>query len=391
MTRAEIGAFARKTIKKQAPSGEFERAQKLAVRLHQIPPGYDLLENQIKLLESQVAGLYDADADRFYVVRGTGKPESPMFQITAAHELVHAYRDVDKDFMPATLAAVKTDVDWAEAIRFLAEGDATLLGTAVGVAAIQGIDAASMMPQMPTLAKNLRRQMRLQLVSPALEEFPLVLKEELLSAYSEGIIFAATLYAKGGLKALDAAYDHPPRSTEQVLHPEKYGGDQDDEPTVFSGGDPTAALGEGWKLELANVMGEFETRSHLTELLGREEATRAAAGWDGSRYFFCTHEKAPAFFGMLTTWDSEGDAAEFAEAWARWASLRDGAAREVARSDSGLTVRTKEGLVVVRRAGADVLVADGVPPDRVDAVFTAIGKAARAERKPDASPLAPTK
>jgi hypothetical protein len=45
-----------------------------------------------------------------------------------------------------------------------------------------------------------------------------------------------------------------------------------------------------------------------------------------------------------------------------------------------LRVKTDDGLVVVRQQGADVLVADGVPPDRVEAVFAAMVAGERRER-----------
>src|SRR5205085_6086849 len=44
--------------------------------------------------------------------------------------------------------------------------------------------------------------------------------------YEEGVAFAALLYQNGGWDAVDAAFKNPPRSTEQVLHPDRYiGGD----------------------------------------------------------------------------------------------------------------------------------------------------------------------
>jgi len=387
-TRDEIADFARETSKRLAPEGMVEIATELSVRLHQIPPGYDLLNQEIEMLKKSVAGLYDADADTFYVVKGVGSPGSPIFTITVAHELVHAYRDVDKDYWPRMTALVDTDVDWMQAVRFLVEGDAQFLGTVIGQAELTGLDPGKLLPTVAGSTAQRDLMLNMALADPNLADFPLILREGLVAAYIDGMVFAVRVHAAGGLAALDKAYDRPPRSTEQVLHPEKYLGDAPDEPTVFSGGDPTAALGDGWKLRLSNVMGEFDMRVHFTEILGRKEAARAAAGWDGARFWFCAKEGQPSFYGMLTTWDTEEDAREFADAWARWAAWRDAKKeREFTRDGDTAHVETKEGLVVVRRNGRDVLVADGVPEDRVDAVLAAMAGATREERRPDATPV----
>ena len=387
MTKDEITEYIRALAKKQTPQGEMELAQRLAERLHLVPKGYDLLENQLKMLEKGIAGLYDPDEDRFYVVKGTGSPGTGPFMITAAHELVHAYRDVDKDYWQRMVTLIHDDADWAQGVRFLVEGDATFLGIAVGLAAMQGQEGAWGIPAAQAQAANPESSMRLARANPHMAEFPLVLREMLIGAYLYGQHFASKVYERGGIKALDAAYDRPPRSTEQALHPEKYLGPEVDEPTVFSGGDPTAALGEGWTLGLVNVMGEFDVRVMFFEALGEQDANAAAAGWDGARYFFCTKDGVPEFVGLVSTWDAEKDAAEFAAAWVTWATKRDGGELESTAKGGDWNVETKEGLVVVRRVGKDVLVADGVPPDRIEPVMKALATAERAERAADADPL----
>ncbi|MHC4547979.1 MAG: hypothetical protein ACYTEZ_04310 [Planctomycetota bacterium] len=387
VTEEELAAFARRQVEKQTPRGLLEVAQRLAERLHQVPRGYDLLENQIAMLERSVAGLYDADAHRLYVVEGKGRPGTGPFTITAAHELIHAYRAVDKDYWRRMLAVVDVDADWAQGVRFLVEGDATLLGYAVGLATLRNQPPGEILPTLRRHAADPDRSMAEQRANPDLSEFPPVLREMLIGAYVYGQAFAAEVLAHGGTDALAAAYDRPPRSTEQVLHPAKYLGPEVDEPTVFTGGDPTAALGDGWTLALSNVMGEFDVRIHFLALLGEGEARRASEGWDGARFHFCTQRGRPGFVGITSTWDSEQDAREFASAWAGWAGRRDAGEVTPRATGSDLTLQTREGLVVIRVAGRDVQVADGVPPDRVEAVLAALAAAPRAERTADANPL----
>lgn len=381
-----IAPYVRQTNEKGLPKGMLETLQRVAVRLHQLPPGCDMVAQQIKLLEMGAAGLYDAEEDCFFVFGVAGPPGGPEFLTTLAHELVHAYRDVDTDYNARYLAAAVTDADWATGVQFLVEGDATLLGFVLGAAALQKRDPAQLMPAMLERSRLESRAYREMAAMPELAEFPLVVRESVIGPYAWGTPLAVLLYEKGGLQALADAYRQPPRSSEQVLHPGKYLGPEVDEPTVLEGGDPVEALGEGWRRVWSNVMGEFEIRVQLTERLGREAAERAAEGWDGSRYHYCEKEGVPAFFGMLTTWDREEDAREFAAAWALWAAKRDGRETAAQPGDEGFDVTTDEGLVVVRVKGKDVVVADGVPADRAGAVVAALARVQRAERKPDARP-----
>jgi hypothetical protein len=387
MTKDEMAAFVRAYALRHSPPGRIEVEQRLSERMHLVPKGFDIFEKQIEMLKVGVAGLYDPDTDRFYVVKGTGSPGTGPFMITAAHELVHAYRDVDKDYWRRTLAAMEDDADWAQAIRFLVEGDATFLGQAVGLATMMKRDPAWAVPAARVGAADPEAAMRMARADPKLQGFPILLRESLIGAYVYGLAFAARVYDHGGLDALAAAYDRPPRSTEQALHPEKYLGPHVDEPTVFLGGDPTAALGDGWKLALRSVMGEFDVRILFLEALGERKANSAAAGWDGARFFYCTKPDVAGFIGILSTWDTEEDARQFAGAWVAWASRRDGERVQPGGAGRDATVRTREGLVVVRHAGRDVYVADGVPQGRLELVMRALASAQRGERAADASPL----
>jgi hypothetical protein len=350
-----------------------EATQKVCERLHLVPPGYDILQKSTEMIEGNVAGVYDPDADRFYVVRGVAG-DGADFKVTVAHELIHAYRDVDKDYWPRTLRLMKTNNDEAQALRFLVEGDATLLGFAMASNAGE--------PQVDMFARAPKTDAMLEeaIASPELADFPLVLKETLMVPYIEGAAFAGAIFQAGGKEALDKAFDRPPRSTEQALHPEKYL-TKPDEPTEFEGGDPTSALGDGWRLKHTDVFGEFDVRLLFAEKLGRPRARAVAAGWDGNRYWLCEKEGATAFFGTVTVWDTEADAAEFAQAWADWTLHRDGKGGVAPGGKGEWRVESKEGLVVVRQKGTGVLVADGVPPDRVEPAFEAMASARAAERK----------
>ncbi|MEM8883451.1 MAG: hypothetical protein AAGD14_05250 [Planctomycetota bacterium] len=368
-----IVAFAKDIDRKTTPRGVVETTTRLHVRLRLVEPGFDLRKTYFEFLRSMVAGLYDPDQDRFFVVRNKVDLDGPSFSITAAHELGHAYRDVDKDYWKRVQDTAYVDEDAAIAVTCLAEGDAELIGNVFG----SGLPAAEITPRVIAAAKQAPSLVPLVMNDPGMSRFPLFMREMFLTRYFIGQAFAAQVFEKGGWDALSAAFDNPPRSTEQILHPEKYLAKEPDEPTIFEGGDPSKALGEGWRTSYVNTFGEFSVRVYLTEALGRARATVVAEGWDGMRYFICEKSDSPLFFGAVSEWDTEQDAIEFATAWAAWASLRHKTANQsrIFDTSDGLVVDSPDGLVVIQRMKTRVLVADGVPAGRVDAVLKALATA----------------
>src|SRR6185312_5802699 len=89
----------------------------------------------------------------------------------------------------------------------------------------------------------------------SLREAPVILSETMIFPYLRGLVFCARLTNDGGWKAIDDAYRHPPLSTEQILHPEKYRAEPD-RPTVVDLGKLDA--GPGWTELGRNVVGEMQ-------------------------------------------------------------------------------------------------------------------------------------
>ena len=139
-----------------------------------------------------------------------------------------------------------------------------------------------------------------------LPESPYFLQRSLEFPYNEGAVFVGILNQMGGFAAVDAVFNELPRSTEQVLHPEKY---FDKEPPVELD-IPDDAMGAGWSVQAENVLGEFFLRTWL-EALGSDSAAAAAAGWGGDAYAVFDNGSGDFALGVLTDWDTDEDAREF--------------------------------------------------------------------------------
>jgi hypothetical protein len=168
---------------------------------------------------------------------------------------------------------------------------------------------------------------------------PLWIREGLVFPYLGGadfIIWFRRTYL--GRSVLDSM----PRSTEQILHPERYR--DHDEPTDLS-----FASGEPDTVRWEDNLGEFETRLLFQQLLGNEpEAATLATGWDGDRYQVLGAQSDVLVW--YSVWDDAAAATRFTAGLQRaWAKRRsDG--RTARRSE--IKQLTIQGRSVVRLVDA---------------------------------------
>jgi hypothetical protein len=152
----------------------------------------------------------------------------------------------------------------------------------------------------------------------------------LLGVYMRGAAFLnrTTSVMKGqmsmpALADFQTAFDAPPRSSEQVLHPEKYWDeDERDEPVAIT---LDRSNLEGWEVLHEDTFGEFmwglvlepvEDRTGIQgqlAVLATKYTYRASEGWGGDRFALLGRGEAKVLV-CETVWDSAKDAQEFAQA-----------------------------------------------------------------------------
>ncbi len=123
-----------------------------------------------------------------------------------------------------------------------------------------------------------------------------------------------------------------------------------------------------WKKIDADVNGEWSLYLILDQFLNSPaESKRAAAGWAGDRYVVYEGPKAgDALLVQLSAWDTEGDAREFFEAYAKRTTKRYPNAGEPIQSSvdsqhESASWKTIEGEVVLELRGDRVLLIEGLP------------------------------
>jgi hypothetical protein len=234
------------------------------------------------------------------------------------------------------------------AYRALAEGDATL--TQIAVEAQRKPDGEHWVSRV---AANLRSDAAQELLrrgglrSRELAGTPALMQRTTVFPYHDGLAFVADLYRAGGLPLVNRAFTHPPRSTEQVLHPERYLAG--DDPVAV----PTPTPPDGWAKRESGTMGELTIGMLLGQCVARAEGVRAATGWGGDTYTFVTDGHGGLASLWSTVWDDEAAAVRFEEA-------------SVARSKCVAAQPAEGGLatdVVVVRQGRRVAIVQGLGAD----------------------------
>ena len=207
--------------------------------------------------------------------------------------------------------------------------------------------------------------------SPELAQAPRIIGETLGWEYNAGLGFAFRLYLENGFDTINEAFDDPPRSTEQIIHPEKYLAGETPHPVELP--DLAAALGNNWSLHDTGVLGELLTNVYLDTFLADQVARDAAEGWGGDRYVLLKNDEAATLLALRFSWDTPADAAEFYHAYVDLVAEKSRGQWELAETGQELRLWVGESISVHLSLEADnTLVVIG--PDRatVDAVVDAI-------------------
>jgi hypothetical protein len=312
-----------------------------------VPNDMDVLKTLLDVLEEQAGGFYDPGTKSFYLLDDMPKN---MTALLTAHEMTHALEDQRYD-IDGRLEKTLDDDDASFALSAVAEGSATV---AAAVYVAYGVTAGTLDQAQLDAAGS-------AVPTKRLNAMPAALRRELLGPYVLGMSFLT----RGGTRGLqhgfpkadvDAAWAHPPISSEQILHPEKYWDPaKRDDPKRVTIPDPSRLLGKGWSRAGSGVLGELtlgclvgaKTPDASDLASGGVAWTNAAAsGWGGDRLELWTNGAAAVVL-LSTLWDSVDDAKEFA------AALSNG-----------------NGQLAFRREGAKVGIVAGNPGDSRDGLLS---------------------
>jgi hypothetical protein len=297
---AGLKQFIRDSFNRDNPADVMAANDRLYKALGMIPEGASLTDLYVRLLGSSIAGLYDDKTKQLYVVSKTGRI-GPLEKTTFAHEYTHALQDQNFDLKGLGLDTIGQG-DQSFARLSLIEGDATLL---MSLWQLQNLTIADQLEILGAAGSDESVKV--------LGTMPPILREALFFPYTQGLTFAQTLQTSGGWEAVNAAFDKPPASTEQILHVEAYRAGEKPIPVTLPA-NLASQLGAGWKVTLEDSFGEFQFQVWLKGPAGAgasASALAAAKGWGGDRLAVVEGPSGAWGVVLKTAWDTPADAAEF--------------------------------------------------------------------------------
>lgn len=314
--RAEL----RKTLEAQiAKSSPIPVADYLAVlrALQLLETEAGALDRLMELYEAQVLAFYDPETRTYYTfdaAPGGGAMPEMMQAAVAIHELTHALQD-QAFGAGARIRALEKDWDAQMAYHAVLEGEATFVMLAAMLARMGvGIE------QITASDDILSGIAAMGALNPGFpDDAPRYFAESLKFPYLRGLELVVAMYRRDGWAGVDRLHANPPRSTEEVMHPELYLA------RTGNGGEGACAKGTAM---LATTLGAF----HWSFLLGPD----AAEGWAADCVRVTREAKGLAIEGA-STWDSEKDADEFATALEAFLGEKNLAKRKVRRKGAAVS------------------------------------------------------
>lgn len=304
LSRAEFAQRLTEDFEEDLDKEELADTTLALYALNFVPRDFDLYNTYLNLYSAGVTGFYDSETNEFVVISEDDQL-SIAEQTTHAHEFMHALQD--QHFSLDELGNEGLDSEADAALRALAEGEARFVENRYINDYLT-----------PTELRELYRESA-ESSADVPEDVPQFLLDDLLFPYTAGLEFVTGLYSQGGFGAINAAWADPPRSTEQILHPELYlAGDA---PQLVSLSPLTATLGAGWRRAENEILGEFYLREYLAQALTQSVVNPAATGWGGDRLAVYHNRRTDELVMVLRlAWDTPTDSQQFAAAYAQYAA-----------------------------------------------------------------------
>ncbi|HYA53061.1 MAG TPA: DUF6782 family putative metallopeptidase, partial [Streptosporangiaceae bacterium] len=292
-SRQQVRTYVLAKLEEELPTDKARGIQAAYRLLGLLPDTLELRALLLDLLTEQIAGYYEPDSSALFMVAGD---DPAQLRLVLAHEMVHA---LQHQYVPLdSIMKERGDNDRVTAAQAIFEGQATLAGLQVMVPK-QNLIA------MPEFWETFRTQIKTQQASMAVfKRAPRIVREELIFPYLAGADFMRW-WAGSEHRDTVPFGRFLPTSTEQILHPSRYGfGDQPIRLQFRRTATEDHAL---WEDDL----GEFEIRVLTAELAGAPEVSTAQViGWGGDRYRVYQSPEGTALV-WYTVWDDSASAERF--------------------------------------------------------------------------------
>jgi hypothetical protein len=284
---------------------ELETLNTVMRMLRMIGPEDDLFELGAETDSLGLAGFYDYEHKRLVVISdlvGGANEEA-----TLAHEYTHALQDRRFDLERFLSSPYDARSEYSTTLSCVIEGDASL-------AQIKYLEEVYGEDWLRVLLADLEDlEVELSSLLEAQASIPPAILRYTTFNYNECALFALEVWEEGGWEAVNALYEDPPSTTEQVMHPERYFEGEGTLPLELE--NIRASLGLGWKLAQSGAFGEFDLYNYLASAgLQPISAVSAAEGWGAGQlnvYTLGGGEGIDVLLHIALLWDDAAELDQF--------------------------------------------------------------------------------
>ena len=361
----ELQALVEKSVIEERGRDLLEQRARILTRLGLLAEKTDLPKALVELRLLEQGLHYDSRSGKVIVPPGGATPglaflvnpmgggdetQSQLLQLYALTRILQ-----EQNFRwPEQLKRRHTE-DMALAVGALTKGDAVLVGLAhlLGNGGENRQKIIEQMKEAPRFRAEIEKR---------LAHLPELLRQEAVFQYIQGSRFALWAYSLKGWEGINGLYSDPPRSTKQILHPEKYYVERHD-PLRITPWSLLRSMGD--KKIMEETLGELLIQILLSRRLSREEAAQAAAGWLGDSLLVFQEGEA-MILAWVTAWENSEEAMQFFRSYRKALERRHGISLRPTRAsgETLVTPATSNQALLLQINGNLVFFLDGVAQPR---------------------------
>jgi len=357
ISRPEIEKYLVQNLHEEMTPAEIHAQEALVRALGLAPRDFSLEKLLISFYTEQAAGFYDPKRKTMFIADWV---PAEMQKMALWHELTHALQDQNWD-LDRFMHARRDNDDATAAREAVVEGYAT-------VAMFQRAAGGTELGQLPALSPLIEKLIPQQFDEfPAFSSAPYFFRMQALFPYVQGTGFIQAGLQRGGWKALDTLFHHPPETTRQIFDPPAYFDRQ--APAAITLAHPPALEGvASLRFLREDALGELGYYSLLGQLVSQEEAKSVGEAWLADRYLLYEAADGNSFTLVARTrWtNAETSQAFFRDYHSILARKYSGLTSDQRSTADEFRGTASNGGIILLRKSDECLWAEGIPATKAD-------------------------
>jgi len=348
VTREQVNKYLKDQIRHNVKPNEIRAEEVTLKKFWFVPQDFDLKKNTIELLTEQAAAFYDFHRKKLFISDWAAQN---MRQAALVHELGHAL--ADQNFSLEKYLGKGTDDSEDSAAReAVVEGQASWLmlefaARRLGKTLKDPDTAREFMKEDADSGADDKE-------FPVFNSAPLYIRRTLMFPYDEGEFFQQAVFLKQGQAGFAELFRHPPSTTAQIIHPERY---------FAHVGETSPALPKPLphtKGFVTGSVGELDEEILLEQYLNKQTAERLAPKLKGGA-FRVDEWKADRRMTLVyvSEWDDEAAAVDYLDAYQKVLRSKWKQVEILRQDDSHFAGKCEDGFFSVTRMGALVTSKEG--------------------------------